>query len=730
MDSRIFPKVEVHPYEGGDMKKLQLLVLVLFVSAMVLTTAMTPSVVKSQVQMGDIEPGGGELQPAQDAPTGFDNMTNDFEQQGDPNTLGTFLGDKARFEKRDTVETGLGPVYNAQSCTECHQNPVTGGISQIPELRAGHSGPDGTFVEAPGGSLIQARAIDASIQERVPDGPRIVFTGDQQMVSVMGFDGGQYGAVGNTPVAGLYPAFSPDGKQIVFERNVGGNNFNIFVMNNDGTNLHQITTTAGQDASPAWKPDGTKIAFASRRTGDWEIFLMNPDGSNQVNISNSASTEDIQPAWSPDGTQIAFSQGLHGIQPQENIAKMNADGTGKVGLTSGIVVDERPTWSPDGTQIAFSSNRNGNSEIYKVSSVAGPVIVTPTRLTNNPAFDQFPAWSPDGNTIAFNSDRNGGVSHIWGIAPDGSDPTLLSSLPAILPAYSSDQGETVRTFRASLNVLGDGFVEAVDDATLLAIRDAQPVGMRGTAISVPLLEAPNETRLGRFGWKDSIASLLTFSAAAYKAEVGITSPLQPDESTSLGRNVKPFDLLPDPEDAATNDHPFGEDVEAFTRFMRSTKAPPRDANLMTNDATDPGSVLFDQVSCSVCHVRNITTAPSGTVFNGGTFTVPEALGNKVIHPFGDFLLHDIGTGDGIVETNGEVTRNKVRTAPLWGVRTRDRLMHDAGGSSSTPSNSGAQSFTLNEAILRHAGQATASRNAFQALTPLQKTQLIRFLKSL
>jgi len=185
----------------------------------------------------------------------------------------------------------------------------------------------------------------------------------------------------------------------------------------------------------------------------------------------------------------------------------------------------------------------------------------------------------------------------------------------------------------------------------------------------------------------------------------------------------------DPEDAATADHPFGEDVEAFTSFMRSTKAPSRDTELIPNDSTDPGSALFDSLSCSVCHVRSITTAPVGSVINGGTFIVPDALGNKIIHPFGDFLLHDIGTGDGIVETNGELTRNMIRTAPLWGVRTHDRLMHD-GGSSSAPSNSGAQSFTFNEAILRHAGQATASRNAFQALSPLQKAQLIRFLKSL
>jgi CxxC motif-containing protein (DUF1111 family) len=210
--------------------------------------------------------------------------------------------------------------------------------------------------------------------------------------------------------------------------------------------------------------------------------------------------------------------------------------------------------------------------------------------------------------------------------------------------------------------------------------------------------------------------------------MGITSPLQPRENTSLGRTVAPFDTVADPEDTG-GDENHGADVEAFTRFMRSTKAPPRNSAMVLDDATDPGSLLFNSLSCSVCHVRSITTAPAGTVINGGTFMVPAALGDKIIHPFSDFLLHDIGTGDGIVETNGEVTRNKVRTAPLWGLRTRDKFVHD-GGSSSAPTNSGAQSFTFNEAVLRHAGQAASSRTAYQALTARQKEQLIRFLRSL
>jgi len=98
--------------------------------------------------------------------------------------------------------------------------------------------------------------------------------------------------------------------------------------------------------------------------------------------------------------------------------------------------------------------------------------------------------------------------------------------------------------------------------------------------------------------------------------------------------------------------------------------------------------------------------------------VPEALARKTIHPFGDFLLHDIGTGDFIVQNGGPITRTRVRTAPLWGVRTRTNLMHDG------------ESLTFNEAILRHAGEATQVHNRYAALTVPQKRKLISFLESL
>ncbi len=101
--------------------------------------------------------------------------------------------------------------------------------------------------------------------------------------------------------------------------------------------------------------------------------------------------------------------------------------------------------------------------------------------------------------------------------------------------------------------------------------------------------------------------------------------------------------------------------------------------------------------------------------------MPEALGYKIIHPFSDFLLHDVGTGDGIpVLPTPEyaTTANQMRTAPLWGLRTRNRLMHDG------------LTFTRQEAILRHAGQATGVTNRYKDLSEAEKVLLLTFLDSL
>lgn len=456
--------------------------------------------------------------PFANAPADFDNKTNNFVPQT------TFDADKATFDQVDEITPdGLGPVYNAQSCRECHQNPVSGAISQINELRAGHNrsivNPWGQivsmFVDAPGGSLINDRSIPTA----------------------------------NT----LTPPF-------------------------------------------------------------------------------------------------------FGAKLQERVPPL---------LTAGIV---------------------------------------------------------------------------------GGGPALPK--------------EPVTTFRTSLNTLGDGFLEAVPDGTLLAISTFQNIVtggvVRGQAIAVPVLEANINTnpdcgnpnlpcirRIGRFGWKDQHASLLSFSGDAYRNEMGITNFLIRVENTSLGRSVAAFDPVPDPppfaEDAA-------QDFKIFTEFIRSTKAPPRDPDIV-NDPNYAASIqrgmqLFSYLppikggdqntySCSICHVPAILTAPPCTVINGGQFTVPPALGNKIIRAFTDGLLHDIGTGDGIVQNGPQEntvppqwsTRNKLRTPPLWGVRTRDRLMHDGN------------SPDFENAIMRHKNEAQSVINRLMALPcpnlPVGcKDDVIRFLESL
>lgn len=271
--------------------------------------------------------------------------------------------------------------------------------------------------------------------------------------------------------------------------------------------------------------------------------------------------------------------------------------------------------------------------------------------------------------------------------------------------------DDIRTFRISTNTLGVGFVEAISNSTLLAIQNAQPPAMRGTAVLVPVLEANGVARIGRFGWKSQHASLESFSADAYLNEMGITSPLFPDENTSSGRDVTPYDPVDDPEDD-------GVDITAFANFMRSTKAPARGP--ITADV-QAGEDVFNRLGCATCHVASITTGPTGTRINGGALTVPAALGSKVIHPYSDFLAHDIGSGDGIpVLPTPEYagTANQMRTAPLWGLRTRNRLMHDG------------LSFTKEEAIQRHRGQAEEVRRRFDALPAAQKALLMWFLQSL
>lgn len=294
--------------------------------------------------------------------------------------------------------------------------------------------------------------------------------------------------------------------------------------------------------------------------------------------------------------------------------------------------------------------------------------------------------------------------------------------------------ETIRTFRLSLNLLGDGFVEAVADQSLIDLSKQQCKSSHGKIcgqiLYVPIVEAPGQMGVGRFGWKDQHASLLSFSADAYLNEMGITNRLQPTEVTNLCNTVSEPNDTPGPDGLSDIDH--------FARFIRATKAPARDAQLANSPDAMKGLSLFNKIGCSDCHVASLTTAPAGTKINGGTFTIPAALGSVTFHPWSDFLVHDVGTGDGILQATREhyghkvfqqmsdylskqdfeSSRNKIRTAPLWGVRLRPRLMHDGA------------SLTLLDAITRHSGEASHVIKQFERLKRPEQEAIIEFLKSL
>src|ERR1700733_10655483 len=274
--------------------------------------------------------------------------------------------------------------------------------------------------------------------------------------------------------------------------------------------------------------------------------------------------------------------------------------------------------------------------------------------------------------------------------------------------------ENIRALRAALNTLGDGFVEAIDDKTLIAISVGQPElsegRVHGEVVQAPIFEAPGQTRVGRFGWEDQHRSLLSFIGDAYLNEMGITNRLRPTNVTTVLNTTTGIEDQPDQLGLADIDH--------FAQFIRGTMVPPRDTVLAATPAAVKGGALFTQLGCSVCHVQSITTAPPGTVIDGGMFTVPEALGDKIIHPFSDFLLHDIGTGDGIVQVGPQDTTNKLRTAPLWGLRDKARFMHDLG------------SLSLENAISRHDNEAHEPAKRFKELSHEEREALITFLKTL
>src|SRR5262245_3677592 len=151
---RSSPSLNVAPIGGRAARAIAFLAA--FGAATVVALALGPG----RLPVGD--------DPPTEAPAGFTNLTNGFTDQAAFDANRAEFEDDAKIVPDGDEEGGLGPTFNARSCVACHDNPVSGGSSQVAELRVGKL-IDGVFIEPPGGTLVRQRAIDPAAQQRVPE---------------------------------------------------------------------------------------------------------------------------------------------------------------------------------------------------------------------------------------------------------------------------------------------------------------------------------------------------------------------------------------------------------------------------------------------------------------------------------------------------------------------------------------------------------------------------------
>lgn len=277
----------------------------------------------------------------------------------------------------------------------------------------------------------------------------------------------------------------------------------------------------------------------------------------------------------------------------------------------------------------------------------------------------------------------------------GGDPPTHEFVPEVVPAEAN-----VRTGRITTPLFGLGLVDATPDEVFLQLARRQAARTPRTAgtPNMVLEIGTGRMRVGRFGWKAQVPTLHQFAGDAYLNEMGITNPDFPAESCPQG-DCATLSFNPAPD---LNDD--GAGVVLFADFMTMMAPPARGRKTFQ---VAQGGVLFAQIGCADCHTPSLTSSASPV----------GALSQKTFNPFSDFLLHDMGSlGDGIVQGNS--TGRQMRTAPLWGVRTRTALLHDG------------RAKTVFEAIRAHSGQGRFARDRFFRLGFRSRAALLAFVNSL
>jgi TolB protein len=241
-----------------------------------------------------------------------------------------------------------------------------------------------------------------------PDGKWLVFArhqGSRIELFLRAGDGSQEKRLTDRGDPEFDAVFSPDGRRLAFAMDKASPNqgdMEVYTIGLDGKDLKPVATGQGKlshEESPAWSPDGKWIAWTSTRDGNQELYFSAPDGTNVKRVTSDQGI-DAHPAWSPDSKKLAFATERWG---DLDLAVYNLEDETLTRLTASDGLDDYPAWSPDGKHIAFTSNRDRNLEIYLTSADGGDI----WNLTQDPAIDNFPAWHPDGR-LTFVSNRAGG----------------------------------------------------------------------------------------------------------------------------------------------------------------------------------------------------------------------------------------------------------------------------------------------------------------------------------
>lgn len=211
------------------------------------------------------------------------------------------------------------------------------------------------------------------------------YTREQPRVVLMNIETGQREIVGDFPDMTFAPRFSPDGQRIVMS--AGRGTTAIVEMDLRSRQMRRLTEGQAIDTGPCYAPDGRQIAFESDRGGNQQIYVMGADGSAPRRISNGDGRYST-PVWSPRGDYIAFTKQQSG---RFLIGVMRTDGGGERILTDGFH-NEGPTWAPNGRFLMFfrdSPGAGGGSRLFSIDLTGRN-----ERQVKTPSFASDPAWSP------------------------------------------------------------------------------------------------------------------------------------------------------------------------------------------------------------------------------------------------------------------------------------------------------------------------------------------------